>query len=114
MPRPLVTWLRRSALLTVVLVVFMTILDYVVGTNSSAMAFAREVVSGSQSVAVQVGPVERVDLRLFWGYRRRSAFSGARVDLYLRVSGTKGSMPIEVNLQQGGNSWRLVSSSVPL
>jgi len=110
----MVGWARRSAQWTVVLLVIATALDYVVGVNSSAMGFARQAVSESEAISSQVGIVEHVGLRKFWGFRRKSGFSGARVDLYLRVSGTKGSVPVEVNLEQRGDTWRLVSSSVPL
>jgi hypothetical protein len=91
-----------------------TVLDYVWGANSSAMAFTRRVVSESESVRSQVGVVEHVELRRFWGFRRKSGFAGARVDLYLRVSGTEASLPMEVRLEQRGDTWHVVRSSVPL
>lgn len=114
MPRALVGWTRRSIVWSGVLLVLVTVLDYVVGANSSAMDFTRRVVSESDSISSQVGDVEHVELRRIWGFRRKSGFSGARVDLYLRVSGTKGSLPIEVHLEQRNDTWHLVSSSVPL
>lgn len=114
MSRALVGWTRRSVLWTAVLLVFATGLDYFVGANSSAMEFARRLVSESESVSNQVGRVEHVRLRKIWGFRRKSGFSGARVDLYLQVSGANGSVPVEVHLEQRGDKWHLVSSSVPL
>ena len=114
MSRALLTWGRRSALWTIVVFVLVTVLDYVIGVNSSSMEVARRLVTESAAIAGQVGVVERVELRKFWGFRRRSGFAGARVDLYLRVSGTAGSTPVEVSLEQRGDTWYLVSSSVPL
>lgn len=114
MPRKLNEWLRRSALFTAVAFAFVTGLNYVVGANSSAMQFARRVVSESDAIRGQVGVVERVEMRKFWGLRRKSGFSGARVDLYLRVTGRDGTVPLEMKLRQDGDTWTVISSSVPL
>jgi hypothetical protein len=107
-------WLRRSALLTVVAFALVTGLNYVVGANSGAMDFARRVVSESDAIRGRLGVVERVERRKFWGFRRKSGFSGTRVELYLRVFGSDGTVPLEMKLQQHGDTWTIVSSSVPL
>lgn len=114
MPRTLVGWARRSALFSVITLVLLTVLDYVVGANSTAMHFARQTVIQSYALDQLVGGVEQVEMRKFWGFRRKSGFAGAHVDLYLYVSGPNGHVPLEMNLEQRNDNWLVISSSIPL
>lgn len=114
MSRPLLERMRRSALFCVILVCLMTALDYVVGVNSDAMSYAKEVVTQSHELPQRIGTVESVGLRKFWGFKRKSGFSTTRVELSLRVSGSAGSTNVAVQLEERNGSWRVVSSSVPL
>ena len=91
MPRTLVGWARRSALFSVITLVLLTVLDYVVGANSTAMHFARQTVIQSYALDQLVGGVEQVEMRKFWGFRRKSGFAGAHVDLYLYDRGQTGT-----------------------
>jgi hypothetical protein len=92
----------------------MTALDYVVGVNSDAMRYAKDVVPRSVELARQIGTVERVELGKFWGFKRRSGFSETHFALSLHVSGSTGNTKVALQLVEQGGTWRVVSSSVPL
>jgi len=92
----------------------MTALDYVVGVNSNAMSYAKEVVTQSRELPQRIGNIESVDLGKFWAFKRRSGFSATRVELSLRVSGSTGSIKVALQLEERDGNWHVVSSSVPL
>jgi hypothetical protein len=114
MSRALVRRARLAALFGVALFILMTALDYVVGVNSDAMGYARQVVIQSNLLPGQIGTVKRVDLNWFWGFRRKSGFSVTRAELSLRAIGARGAVPLVVQLERRSDTWHVVSSSIPL
>lgn len=114
MPRALLTGWKRWVWFVGLLVVSLTIADYVAGINSDAMPFARKTLQESSILHRRIGPLRSVDLRWLWGFREKSGFAGDKATLYLSVTGTTGKERIVMDLQEVGGHWHVIRSSTPI
>ena len=91
-----------------------TFVDYFVGINSSAMNYAKQVLLDSKVLQERIGTVDKVELRKFWGYGEKTRGNGSDVELYLQVTGSRGSVKLKLDLAERSDIWSVSSSSVPL
>jgi hypothetical protein len=114
MPRTLVSNWKRWASFVVLLPITLSALDYLYGTHSDAMLFARVTLQGSIALRQRVGAVHSVDLDWLWGFREKSGFGGAKATLHLSATGSRGKEHIVMDLQEIDGSWHLIHASRPI
>jgi hypothetical protein len=96
------------------LLVALTVLDYVVGVHSDAMAFAVPRIIASPSIRREVGEPIRVSLRKFWGYSHRSGYGNSSARLSLVVRGSRREVGLTIHLRQVNSQWEVFNSTMPL
>lgn len=114
MPRTLLSGWKRWACFVALLVVVLSAADYLFGTHSDAMSFARETLQGSSALRQRIGPVRSVDLDWLWGFRQKSGFSGNKATLYLSATGSAGKEHIVMDLQEIDGRWHVIRASTPI
>lgn len=110
-------WRRRAkrfAGFAVALFGAITLADYLLGSRSDAMAFARTRVSESVALREVIGEVRSVKLHPFWGFSNKTGAARDRTSLRLRVEGSRAAAELTLKLEGKGDSWRIVESSIPL
>ena len=113
MSRPLIA-LRRPAGFTALLLIALTILDYVLGVNSEAMQYATTAVMKSENLEQSIGEVSSVRLRKLWGYSQRTGYGNSAARLSIVAIGSREERGITLWLQQVNGEWTLARSSEPL
>lgn len=98
----------------VLLMLFLTLLDYQVGIRSEPMALAKKRLEESPSIGSEVGTPVSVGLCKFWGYSYRSGYGNSEARLCLIVSGPDGTRQLTVHLHQIQYEWKIVKSTIPL
>lgn len=114
MPRALLIGWKRWAGFVALLVFVLSAADYLFGTKSDAMSFAREKLQGSSVLQQRVGKLQSVDLDWLWGFRQKSGFAGTKATLYLSITGTAGKEHIVMDLQETDGQWHVVRASTPI
>jgi hypothetical protein len=107
-------WARRTAILSVGLLGLLTVVDYVAGVNSDALAFATPHIQESSALQNRLGRITSVRLRPLWGFKYKSGFANDSVQLSLRVEGTQAATDLQLKLEGQDDDWRIVESSLPL
>lgn len=102
----------RGAIFIATVFVAVTIADYFIGVNSSAMKFARSEVQNSPMLRQRVGTISDVKLRKFWGYAHKTGYGNSTSRLNLVVVGERESVRMKVELKQVDEKWTVVESSV--
>src|SRR5262245_49744626 len=105
---------KRWSYFVAVLLVLLSVVDYVIGVNSGALAAARQELQNSNALQRRIGPIHSVNLRWLWGYRETSQYGGDTAQLRLSIAGTQGKEDMIVDMQEIGGHWTVICTSTPI
>ena len=96
------------------LFVVITIADFIFGRLSDSFEYARRIVSQSTAIEHEIGRVQSVQLRWFWGFQYRTGYGNSTSILRLHVLGARQSLDLTLDLKQNDGQWAVAHASTPL